>query len=1170
MKINIFLLGVVILSVLIWTVFDNYVRDDSKIIQIAFIGPMSGEGSTAGRIMTNAIQLYLEKVNKRDELKGKRIELKIYDDKNDCQAKAKTEALKIVEENQALAVIGHWYSSCSITGGKIYKKYAIPAITPGSVKKEVTEGNKWYFRNIYNASASGQFLAHYVKKVFGLNQVTIIHDDSGYGSYLAEVFEQAARKLNMEIKYNWAYKTKDKEKEAHFKQIIHQIKQSGKEAGAILLAVQASEGVKLVQSIKDKRIDNFIISGSGFSEKTFVDGFNIYPKEKVNPGYYTNDIYVATPLIFDTANEKAQQFKDEYQERYPNDERPDWSAAYAYDTAMVLIEAIKKAEIDGNQESLQEDRQKIRDVLAGFTNIHDAVEGTTGFNYFDKNRDSQKPVAIGVYKNKNLVSALTQFQVMRNPNEIADLDKAISEKRVLKIGDKYMYKTNVVYTGIKINEISDINFKDLTFTLDFHLWFRSHSSSYYPQDIEFPNAIAPEWHYEINDQKKEGLFKNTVPQIRQTISEQLEKPFDEKTTGEDQIAYRVYRIKSRFRADVSSKYYAYKQHILGIRFYHKTLTRNNLIYVTDILGMGQAQDMSKQQDTESSKKTQDNHVLSHALGWSIEQPRFFQDVAKKYSLGDPDYLNVQGGTIEYSRFNANILLKKIDFTPRGRIGYQYASSLLVFSSISILLFNIFSKKFRKWSKWTWFFQVIFAFLLLLSGEIILLDWMTENIDSYNMGFIIKIFDILWWLIPAFLINLASERFIWTPVEERTGRLIPNIVRLFLAFIIYFMAVVGIIAFVYERQLTSILATSGVIAMIIGLAIQINISNIFSGIAINIERPFRIGDWVKIGSFDEGEIVDITWRTTRLKTRADCILSIPNSMASESPILNFCFPDDVYWLWPTVYIHPMHPPARVKKILLDALLSADKVLKEPAPVVLFTSINEWAASYWIAFCADDYANKNFILEDVWTRVWFHLNRAGITPAVQRQEIHLFKGVKERGGEEAAKPITLLQEIDIFKPFSEEAKIDLSKRMSGHRFNASDIIVQQGDAGDSLFIIVEGVVGVYVRASDGKSKEVARLGAGNFFGEMALLTGEDRTATVIALVDTYLFELTKADIRPLMAKQPEVSELVSKVLTQRQMVTRRQMHVEHDVEVEKDAVYKRFLNRIEQFFGLKNEQ
>ncbi|MDM8565290.1 ABC transporter substrate-binding protein [Candidatus Halobeggiatoa sp. HSG11] len=1132
MKVNIFLIVTIALFVVLWF-SQNIITEDGETIYVAFAGPME---KGAGKTMTNAIKLYIEQANEKKILpNNKKLKLLEFDDKNDCKTDgtAHNEARRIVEENKALAVIGHWYSGCSITGGQVYKKYGIPAITPGSVSVKVTQDNEWYFRNIYKGSASGQFLANYVKQVFKLNQVTIIDDSSGYGSYLAEMFKNAGDELGMKA-INYKFK-EDDNKEQEIKKIVQQIKQNQKQAGAILVAVQATDAVKIVKQIKDENIPNAILGGSSFSEQAFKDGFDKFPQERINPGHYTNDIYVATPLIFDTANQTAQKFQEQYKAKYPSTEEMDWSAAYAYDTMMVLVKAIIEAEVDGNQEKLKEDRAKLRDALASFNDINQAIEGTTGFNYFDDNRDAQKPVAIGVYKNKNIVSALTQFQVIRNLNEISDIEEAKKNERVLMIGNKHMYKTNVVYTGIKINEISEPDFKNLTVMLDFHLWFRS-QGKFKPQQIEFLNAINPK-----------------------ELEIQLENPIEGPKT-KDQITYSVYKIRGKFKADFLESNFAYKQHIIGVSFHHKKLTRNNLIYVTDVLGMGKANTVLK--------KLQDDQVLSPASGWSAEQVRFFQDVAKKFSLGDPEYLNVQGGTIDYSRFSATILIKKNEFTLRGKLPYNYAQNIIVLSGIFILLLNLATKKFRSLSKLIWFFQTVLAFLLLLSGEVVFVNM--ENIETYKMEFIIRVFDILWWLTPAFMVNLASESFIWTPLEERSGRLIPNVVRIFLAFLIYFFSVVGIVAFVYDQQLTSILATSGVIAMIIGLAIQINISNIFSGIAINIERPFRIGDWVKIGEYDEGEIIDITWRTTRIKTRAECILSIPNSMASESAILNFCFPDDVYWLWPTVYVHPMHPPTRVRKILLDALLSADKVLKEPAPVVLFTGINEWAASYWIAFCADDYADKNFILEDVWTRVWFHLNRAGITPAVQRQEIYMFKGIKERGGKEATKPITLLQEVDIFKHFSMEAKTFLSESIKRYHFSQGDVIVKQGDEGDSLFIVVEGVVGVQVQTDDGRTKEVARLGAGDFFGEMALLTGESRTATVIALVDTDVFELTKADIKPLIAEQPEVSKMVSRVLTQRQMLTRSQMHVQHNVETEREAVYKRFLNKIENFFGLKEEE
>jgi len=964
MRTKIFLLGAVFLFALIGFVYLNLLKEYGKSIHIAFVGPMSGEGAAAGRLMTQAIELHFNKINQRGGISGREIILKVFDDQNDAK-KAQQKAQEIIDQDQALAVIGHWYSSASISAGKVYKN-KIPAITPGSTSIKVTLGNEWYFRNIYNAKAASQFLVNYVKNVFKQEQVSIIQEGAAYGSYLAEVFEQESLRQGMEVKNQWRYDNDDDNLEKVFEKIVAELKSVQKKAGVIFLAVQAIEGVKLVKLIKDAGIPNIIIGSSSFSEQTFRNGFDKFLIEKKHPGFYINDIYVATPLIFDTANEKAQQFKDLYKSKY--DEEPDWSAAFAYDTAIVLTEAISRAQIEGSPKSLTEDRQKIRDALAKINHVDEAVEGVTGLNYFNDNRDAQKPVSLGVYKQKNSVSALTQLQTVHYPNEIADLKQAQQQKRILLINDKYMYKTNVVYVGLKIIRITDIDVKNLRFYLDCKLWFRFqgiHGDDFHPENIEFLN---------VSDHEK--------------ISTQLQNPIKKKI--QDKITYLVYRITGHFQADFLEKFYAYKKHIIGISFRHKTLTRNNLIYVTDVVGMG----LAKKEFL--AKRLARNRVVNPTEGWTINNAWFYPDIIKEYSSGDPDYLNMPGGTVEYSRFNAVLRIQKDQLTLRGKMPYKIAKYIMIFSGIIFLILTFLGankqQKFSRLSKLIWFFQVIFAFLWLLSGEIIFADWLAERTDMYQLEYIIKIFDILWWLIPAFLLNVASERFIWTPLEKQVGPL-PNIIRHFFALLVYIMASLGIVVFVYEQRFTSLLATSSVLAMIIGLAVQINISNMFSGIVINMDRPFRIGDWTKIGTFDEGEVVDINWRATRLKARNGCILSIPNSRASESVIINFHYPDNVYWLWPTVYVHPRHNPVRVKKILLDALLSANTILKDPEPVILLTGINEWAASYWVAFCADSYASKYFILEDVWTRIWFHLNRAEIAPAVMRQEIHLFKGDSE---------------------------------------------------------------------------------------------------------------------------------------------------------------------------------
>ncbi|MDM8569113.1 ABC transporter substrate-binding protein, partial [Thiotrichales bacterium HSG1] len=327
-------------------------------IHIAFIGPMSGNGAAAGKLMTQAIQLQLDQVNNKGGINGKQIQLDIFDDQND-KTQAKQQALEIAKKNKAVAVIGHWYSSASISGGEIYKQYKIPAISPGSTNINVTLNNDWYFRTIFNANSSGQFLANYVKKVFKQNNVTIIQEQAAYGSYLADVFAETSIKIDSEVKYRWKFDSADPNLDNVLAKIVKHLKDKP-DAGVIFLAVQAVEGIKLVKLMKEAGINNRIISETSFSEKTFIHGFEQFPIEKNSPGYYTNNIFVATPLIFDTANRKAQQFREKYQKAYQ--EEPDWAGAYATDSVLTLLQAIEQTGITGTNISV--DRRKVRDYLA--------------------------------------------------------------------------------------------------------------------------------------------------------------------------------------------------------------------------------------------------------------------------------------------------------------------------------------------------------------------------------------------------------------------------------------------------------------------------------------------------------------------------------------------------------------------------------------------------------------------------------------------------------------------------------------------------------------------------------------------------------------------------------------------------------------------------------------
>ena len=1132
-------IGTILLIAFIWYDYNQFVSTDES-LHIAMAGPISGSGAIKGRSVLKGINLYIDELNQKGGIEGKKVVLTVFDDQND-KVQALEKAKEIVKQNKAIAVIGHWYSSCSINAGTIYKKHGIPALTPGATNIKVTD-SEWYFRALFNDKSQGRFLANYANKVLKHKTAAIIHEDLDYGSYLADIFEKTAKEIGMKIIFKEEFKTKSENLDNSLEKIVKRLHNKKRRRKSwknciIFMSTHATEGIKLVKYMRDMKFENPIIVPDSLASKQFSQGFNMYPEEKASPGYYTDGIYATSPLIFDTANEKAQLFKNRYREKYNED--PDYISAFGYDAALVICESIKKSGVAANSESLKKDRQKLRDYMASLTNPNDAIVGVTGFNYFDEKGDCPKPISIGVYKFQNSISALTQLKSVPSINEITNLDNAVKSGRVLHVDNKYMYKTNVIYTGIEVLEINDLDMHKLTFNMDFYLWFRF-KGDIKPENIIFTNAINP---------------------IR------LSKPVSKKVING--INYRAYRVSGMFKADFLPGSFAFRQHVIGISFHHRVMTRNNLIYVIDVLGMGMSHSQSLTNKLIQAK------VLSPTMNWGIHNVWFFQDIESKTALGSPEYLDPSGGSLKYSRFNLGIRIKKSEFSLRGIIPRSIVYETSFISIFFLIILAVITKNFKskKYDTYIWFTYTFFALMVILSSEVVLFDWLVEKTSSYNLRLIIMIFDVLWWVIPAYLLNLAAERFLWIPLEERSGRSIPKNVRRIVAGGIYTLAFFGIVAFVFNQKLTSLLATSGMFAMIVGLAIQVNISNVFAGIAISMDRPFRTGDWVIIGRFEEGIVTDITWRATRLRTRNGCILSIPNSEASETSIHNFSYPDDSYWQYFTVHVDPRHPPGRVKKILLDAALSVNAVLKDPPPTTRYLGLNEgmtklsksWAANYLISVCVRDYGEKFIHNESVWTRVFEHLNNEGIELVMERKDIQINQKIPITTPVDILnQPAEKLVQLDIFEPIIFEARSYISQRIIHHDLKPGETITHEGKPNTSLFVVAEGVVGLWCENEDGEMIEVDRIGVGNYFGEMNIFTGECSYYTSITTSNTKIYEIKKQDLQPFVENRPDYWNYISKLLAKKYIERETRKDKKFPDKVDKDILIEEIRISIKQFY------
>jgi len=1084
---------------------------DKQPIHIAVVGPMSGEGKLIGQSLKQGIQLAVDSFNRKGGIKGHPIFPIYYDDHNHPE-KAKSIANDI-SKTSAIGVIGHWYSDCAIAAGEIYQKNQIPAVSPGATNVLVTRFNPWYFRTVFNDSIQGQFIANYAKKVLHFDQAAIIFEDDTYGGYLATVFEAKAKLLNIEILYKQSFESESAQLMNQLDRMVHEIK-SLKPTCMIFLATHATEGVQLVRRIKDAGMPHTIVGPDAFGSKIFHNGFDSFPKEKEKPGFYTNGIYTTVHLIYDTAEKNAQQFRDQFRALYQKE--PDWIAASAYDTAKVLIHSIKSARIVAHSKDYTADRFLLRERLSNINTLDRAVKGITGPIYFDIHGNAiDRPVSIGIYNGRHLVSAMTQLQSIQENIDPQIISTAIKEKRIIKIDNRFMYQTQVIYTGIELIEIQSFDAKKSYGNLDFYLWFRSRSNvDIQAEDILFSNRILP-------DANEEKPWVNHI---------QLIKP----KNFSDQIHYRLFRVTGRFQTSRAQSAGDLDRHFLNVIFRHKHLTRNNLIFVHDIMGMGLTQQLSNE--------TSQIMMTGDLSKWRIIEQQVFQDI---WENKQPDINLPQGSknySNDFSRFHFGVVLQKNKFSLRGLIPKTFVNPLLVITLLVNILFAMLNRHFSSQTlkQSMWFVETLSAFVFMLSVEILIMNRLSHYLNAYHLSLIKTGFDIIWWILPAFFINLAVNRFIWSPFQEKNQHSVPRIIRNFFSFFIYLVAVIGIVAFVFEQEITKILATGGLFAMIIGFAVQMNISNLISGIAINLEDPFRIGHWVKIGDA-EGKVTDITWRSTKIQTAENCIISIPNSMATESFIANFNYPDNTNWLTVTAHIDPLADPQKVKKILIDAVLSATNILPTPKPYVIYQGLTEWASDYKVNFCIKDFSLKDQELENVWKRIWKHLEYAGVQTVIKEQEFPL----------PTREPVFFWDEMTMFNLMKLGDKEKIVSQMNCKTFPSQKNIINEGDFGNSLFFIQEGVVAVQLRIDNDVLVEINRLGVGSFFGEMAFFSDHHRSASIITLQKCVIYEIHEDDFMPVITKYPRITELLTQTqaIRQNQQSQKKEIHLKTETD-EKD--------------------
>jgi len=319
----------------------------------------------------------------------------------------------------------------------------------------------------------------------------------------------------------------------------------------------------------------------------------------------------------------------------------------------------------------------------------------------------------------------------------------------------------------------------------------------------------------------------------------------------------------------------------------------------------------------------------------------------------------------------------------------------------------------------------------------------------------------------------------------------------------------------------LLTTSAVSAVVLGFALQDTLGNAFAGLAIQSEKPFHVGQWVKVGAEFEGRVAEVTWRATKLRTKAGNFVVLPNNVVAKEAITNYSEPVQATMLFVDVGASYTASPNQVKAALIEAMRHSSRVLTAPAPDVLVHAFDASAITYRARFWIQDYEVDEHARDEVRTAIFYSFQRHGIEipwPIQVQYEKDWNEPDADKKTEEQER---LLASVDLFDSLSPDLRHQIAASASTAVYGSGETIVRQGEDGQSMFVVASGSVSVVVEPA---RTEVARIHAGGYFGEMSLLTGEPRSATVLAIGDVAVIEIAAELFRKIGALHPEAIERI----------------------------------------------
>ena len=394
-------------------------------------------------------------------------------------------------------------------------------------------------------------------------------------------------------------------------------------------------------------------------------------------------------------------------------------------------------------------------------------------------------------------------------------------------------------------------------------------------------------------------------------------------------------------------------------------------------------------------------------------------------------------------------------------------------------------------------------------------------------------------------------------QEETHRLrLPQLVRILLYGLCLF---VGLIVYftIHGYRPTELYVSTGALAAVLAFAMQQTLGDFFSGIALSIERPFKIGEWIILDDGREGEITDINWRSTRLRGWDNATHVLPNSMLARNAFKNMHDSSHRFAPWYEISISAEVDPRAMNVLLLEAALRCKRVLKDPLPLVRLMDATTAPYVYMVWVHFPSYPAMFAGREELFKEIHYGLKASGLQVGVDMQEIRHRRA--ETVQLEPPNVVTALKSIDFGAAVSEQ-ELELVALMSQREFfDAGSIIVNEGEQGNSFFIVASGVVDASIGVGGNRRQHIERLNPGEYFGIVSMLTSEESMMQFAASTSVSVIRVDVACLRSALTLNAELTERFAKI------VQRRRQRVE-DVRMSADATiapltFNDFVRRVE---------